>query len=287
MFRLRQKLSETQRKPSYDTKNKVYSYSDLSKKTEPSTLKNKKNKIPKFQLMTRWIVVLAVVLGIGWLLSASTNPIVRIGENEVIIKNQSDYEETAKQFIKSTPLNRSKLTFDYLGFELKMKDKYTEISTVETSFALVGNRPVVRLKFHEPIIIVESLGKRWLVDKRGVALSEVSTKDSTMPLLTDEIGLANEVGDYLLSSGDVEFILFLHKTAKEKGIGIEKYTTPLILKQLNVQVAGEGYYTKFNLSENKREQVGAWLVARDQLNKLGQTPSEYLDVRASEKVFWK
>jgi hypothetical protein len=287
MFKFRRKLSETERKPIYDSKNRVYSYSDLSKKSEPSTPKNIKNRITKFQIMTRWIVVISGVLGTGWLLSASTNPIVRIGENEVIIKNQSEYEETAKQFIKSSPLNRTKLTFDYLGFELMMKDKYTEISTVETSFALVGNRPVVRLMFHEPILIVESVGKRWLVDKWGVALSEVAEKDLTLPILTDEIGLAIEVGDYLLSSGDVELLLLIHKTAEEKGIGIDKYTTPLTSKQLNVRVAGEGYYTKFNLSEDKREQVGAWLVAREQLNKLGQTPTEYLDIRASGKAYWK
>lgn len=289
MYKFRQKLSDAERKPTYETpKTRVYSYSDISKKNQsvPSA-KAARNKLPRLQLMTRWAVVLGVVFIIGWVLSASVNPIVRISEDEITIKPQSEYEESAKTIIESSILNRTKLTFDYLGFELKMKEKYTEISSVETSFALIGSRPVVRLKYHDPVIIVESLGKKWLVDNRGVVLSEATSESYKLPILTDEIGLAREVGEYILSSNDVEFILYIHKIAKEKGIGIDKYTTPLVSKQLNVKVAGEGYYTKFNLSEEVDEQAGTWLVARDKFKELNQTPAEYVDVRASEKVFWK
>lgn len=290
MFKFRQKLSESERKPNYDTpKTRVYSYSDITKKNErvANQNKDKKKNLPKIEILTRWIIVLTVVFIIGWILSASVNPIVRIAEDEITIKPSTEYEQSVKTIIKSSLLNRSKITFDYLGFELKVKEKYTEVSSVETSFALIGNRPVVRLKFYDPVILVESLGKKWLVDNRGVVLSESTDDNSKLPRLTDEIGLATEVGGYILSSKDVEFILFVHKTAKEKGIGIEKYTTPLISKQLNVKVVGEGHYTKFNLSEDVKEQVGTWLASRDQLKNLGQTPTEYVDIRASEKVFWK
>lgn len=289
MLKFRQKLSSSDRKPTYDTnKSRVYSYSDVSKKN--SNLNNsqgKNKKTRKKDIFGRWLLVLVVAAIAGWTMYASTDAIVRFSDDEITIKSESEYAESVDFFLKSSILNRTKLTFDYLDFELKMKEKYPEISSVDTSFAIIGNKPVVRLQFYQPVLTLESLGKKWLVDGRGVALSELASSDANTPVLTDEIGLPTEKGEYVLSSDDVKFILYLHKIAKEKGIAIDKYTTPLVSRQLNVRVVGEGYYTKFNLSEDVKLQVGTWITARQQFLALNQTPGEYVDIRASEKVFWK
>lgn len=291
MFRNRRKNTHVERK-AYEgsSKNRVYSYSAITNKRSSSVdaQKTKRRlKIPLYQLFLRWIVVISALVVIVFILIASNTPIIRIASDEVPISTTTEYGSTATSLIKSSVLNRTKLTFDYLGFELKMKERHPEIASVDTSFALVGSKPVVRLSFYSPVLRVLSNGKSWLVDSRGVAIATTRDIDNKLAQITDEIGVAKELGDAVISGDDVEFILTISRVAKEKGINIDKYTTPIIPKQLDVRVVGEQYYTKFNLNEDPKEQVGAWLIAREKLTSLGQTPVEYIDLRASEKVYWK
>lgn len=291
MFRFRQKLEKSEREPRYrESSPKVLSYSDISKKREShdktKSTSKRKLKAPRF-LGFRWLILIAGLFIIGWLSVASSQPIVRIAETEVPINTLDSYTEASAKIIRSNIFNHTKVSFDYLGFERDMMTQFPEISSVSTSFALIGDKPVVRLSFHKPAILVTSLGRTWIVDDRGVAIAKYTDKMSNLPKLIDEIGVTVEAGQSVISSKDVEFVLDLHKVATEKGIIIDKFTTPQIPKQINVSVAGEGYYTKFNLNEDSAGQIGTWLVSREQLKSLNQTPSEYIDVRATEKVYWK
>lgn len=292
MIKFRQKLSNPERKPTYGaTPNKVYSYYDMSKRrsssSEPRRASKKKSlNLQKF-LVFRWLIVASAVALISFLIYASTDPIMRIADSEILIEEQSVYAESAKNQIDSSIFSRTKITFDYVEFEKKLKEKHPEIATVNTSYALIGSRPVVRLTFHKPALLVTSLGRTWVVDDRGVAISKYKESQSKLPKLIDEIGVAIEEGDSLVSSDDVEFITKLQEVATGKNIIIDKFTTPVIPKQLDVRVVGEPYYTKFNLNEDPAGQIGAWLVARENLATLNQVPAEYLDMRAEEKVYWK
>jgi len=222
-----------------------------------------------------------------YFISASSRPIIRINDNEKPVDDITSYSASAEIIIKSKFTNKTKITFDYLEFEKTMKDKHPEIKSISTSFAIFGGRPVVRLSFYEPALLVTSLGKTWVVDARGVAIDEYSSSVSSLPKVIDEIGVPIEIGGTIISSQDVAFISKIEKIAKEKGIVVEKYTTPNLPKQIDVKVAGEGYYTKFNLNEDPAVQIGTWLVARDNLIKNNQVPAEYMDIRALEKVYWK
>jgi len=235
----------------------------------------------------RVFIILSAFGLVGLLIYASADPIIRIGSDQVVIHDQQSYIDEASNSIKSNLLNRTKLTFDYLGFAKRLQNEYPEIASVSTSFALVGTRPVVRLEFHKPAMLVTSLGKTWVVDDRGVAIAKDQGKFNDLPKLDDEIGVAVEEGGAVVSSSDVNFVLQIEKVAKEKGVAVEKYSTPLIPKQLNVRVVGESYYTKFNLNEDSIGQIGSWLIARENLARISQLPAEYLDVRTIEKVFWK
>ena len=292
MIRFRQKISTIERKPSFkNTGTRAYSYYDMRKKHEESSGSNRSNKKRRIALntsyVTKWLVVAAVLSIAGSLIYASGSPILRIDDNEIAISDEVIYLETARSFIKKNIFSRTKITFDYLDFASKMVEKYPEIASVQTSFALIGNRPVVRLTFHKPAILVTSLGRTWIVDDRGVAIAKYQENMAKLPKLNDEIGVAVDEGDTVVSSLDVMFITQLQKVAIREGLIIDKYTTPIIPKQLDVRVVGEGYYTKFNLNDDPAAQIGTWIAARDNLKKIGAIPIEYLDIRAAEKVYWK
>lgn len=262
-----------------------FTYSGVSRRAEqngsPRSIKL------KIKNLGRWLTLFAILGVILYFISASSRPIIRINDNEKPVDNITSYSASAETIIKSKFTNKTKITFDYLEFEKTMKDKHPEIKSISTSFAIFGGRPVVRLSFYEPALLVTSLGKTWVVDARGVAIDEYSSSVSSLPKVIDEIGVPIEIGGTIISSQDVAFISKIEKIAKEKGIVVEKYTTPNLPKQIDVKVAGEGYYTKFNLNEDPAVQIGTWLVARDNLIKNNQVPAEYMDIRALEKVYWK
>jgi len=284
MFNSKNK-DQNKRKPLSNRGRLTYSYSSVSNRQSEKP-KAKTIKL-KFQYLSRWALFLGLLFVLAYFISASANPIIRISDDEVLINNYDTYSQSAETIIKSQVLNRTKITFDYVEFEKKIKEQHPEIKTVSTSFAIFGGRPVVRLSFHKPSLLVASKGKTWVVDARGVAISAYTSGMSDLPKVTDEIGIAIEVGDTLISSSDVIFINKIENTARAKGIVVENYTTPNSPKQVNVKVAGEGYITKFNLNEDPAVQIGTWLVARDNLTKTNQVPTEYLDIRALEKVYWK
>lgn len=262
-----------------------FTYSGVSRRAEqngsPRSIKL------KIKNLGRWLTLFAILGVILYFISASSRPIIRINDNEKPVDDITSYSASAETIIKSKFTNKTKITFDYLEFEKTMKDKHPEIKSISTSFAIFGGRPVVRLSFYEPALLVTSLGKTWVVDARGVAIDEYSSSVSSLPKVIDEIGVPIEIGGTIISSQDVAFISKIEKIAKEKGIVVEKYTTPNLPKQIDVKVAGEGYYTKFNLNEDPAVQIGTWLVARDNLIKNNQVPAEYMDIRALEKVYWK
>lgn len=267
------------------TTRRAFTYSGVSRRADH---KNSPKGIKlKFKNLGRWLILFAIFGVILYFISASSKPIIRINENDKPVDDMRSYTESAETTIKSKLTNRTKITFDYLEFEKTMKEKHPEIKSINTSFAIFGGRPVVRMSFYEPSLLVTSLGKTWVVDARGVAIDEYRAGMQSLPKLIDEIGVPIEMGGTIISSQDVVFILKIESTAKEKGIVVEKYTTPNLPKQINVKVVGEGYYTKFNLNEDPAVQIGTWLVARENLTKNNQTPAEYIDIRALEKVYWK
>jgi len=264
---------------------RTFTYSGIGRRAEQK--RSSKGLKLKFKKVGRWITLLATIGLVFYFISASSNPIIRINDKDKPIEDLKSYSESAGATIKSKLINRTKITFDYLEFEKTMKVKHPEIKSITTSFAIFGGRPVVRLSFYEPSLLVTSLGKTWVVDARGVAIDEYNSEMSSLPKVIDEIGVPIEIGGTIISSQDVAFISKIERIAREKGIVVEKYTTPNLPKQIDVKVAGEGYYTKFNLNEDPAVQIGTWLVVRENLTNKNLVPTEYIDIRAFEKVYWK
>ena len=128
--------------------------------------------------------------------------------------------------------------------------------------------------------------------ERGIAIAResegrLSITSKALPLVTDNIGIGGEAGKALLSATDVAYITSLTSIISLKQLSAANLTIPLVPKEIDVQLEGEGYRTKFNLDEDVRQQAGTWLASRETLAAKGELPAEYLDIRAGEKVFWK
>ncbi len=277
----------------------VYSYYGSTKKSPSKRSRGSKNRLARFWRTLRSIslvriaLVLVGVVAIATVLSVNANPIVRFEEGVLPLHAAEVYRTTTSKVIKSSIFNRSKLTFDYSGVENKLKSEMPEITDVSISFDLVGRSPVVSLSLQPPTYRVKSAGKIWVIDNRGVVIAPESTTDrdlSPLPLITDEIGLVlsdESIGKSLLSPGEVEFLGQVMASLKSVNITPDYVYIPATLREIDIQLSGESWRYKLNTSEQGRDQAGALLAARETLSKSGQTPTEYVDLRAGEKVFWR
>jgi hypothetical protein len=68
---------------------------------------------------------------------------------------------------------------------------------------------------------------------------------------------------------------------------IESLTLPSGLSELDVRIKGQGYYVKFNLLGDGREEAGAYLALKSHLDAGHITPRQYIDVRVEGKGYYK
>lgn len=240
----------------------------------------------------RIIVVFIVVGFFGYIIYSSRTPIIRISDSSRPTQEVSVYRESIQEILNNSPLYMTKLSFDYNGLSEQLRIRHPEISSVSSSFGLIGDQPVISLSFYEPIFIATSKGRQWILDSRGVAVAELSTDQlrarySTLVTIRDDIGLINSPGDPLISSGDTEYIGTLINQLEEKGYVVKSITVPSSPRELDVSLEKESYRIRFSLDQKAEEQAGTAIAAITTLEKSGQKILEYLDVRPGEKVYWK
>ena len=240
--------------------------------------------------LARLLILIPIALIVGYFIYASPTAIIRIPDNARPTQEVDVYRASVQAAIERTLLNRSKVTFDYSGVSDELKQKHPEISSVGISFALFGDQPVVSLNFYEPSVIATSRGKDWIVDTRGVAVTELNTEQlqkryQTTLRIRDDIGLIQKPGDALLTADDIRFIRHAKALFEEKGKEVEVTTLPNNPREVVFRLKSNSYGIRLSLDQDVRQQVGAALAAIDTLG--GQIPQEYIDVRPGEKVYWR
>jgi hypothetical protein len=54
-----------------------------------------------------------------------------------------------------------------------------------------------------------------------------------------------------------------------------------------MHINGAGYFVKFNLHGDAREEAGSYLAVKDYLASNQKTPGEYVDVRVENRAYYK
>ncbi len=252
----------------------------------------RQEKIGGMRRVLRIIIVLCILGMIGYLIYSSRTPIIRISDTSRPTQEVAVYRNSIEEILNGSPLYVTKLSFDYNGLSEQLRKRHPEISSVNSSFGLIGDQPVISLSFYEPAFLATSNERQWIIDSRGVAVTELSTDQlkarySTLVNINDDIGLIDGPGDALISSGDAEYIKALIDQLEGKGYVVKSITVPSSPRELDIVLDRESFRIRFSLDQQAEEQAGAAIAAMATLKKSGQTIQEYLDVRPGEKVYWK
>ncbi len=239
----------------------------------------------------RLIIFFCILAVIGYMLSAETDPIIRFSSSEVNARDTSLYRSESQKIIGGSIFNRSKILFDYQSVEEDIKARFPEVESLRISFDLIGRKPVIQLQMQEPAYLYQANGATWVIDTRGIALGLRSDlKDAyaaSLHTIVDEGSSSGEIGKTLMSSQQVNFLSTVISLLEKQQVVISGIYVPQNPKQLDLVVAGGEWRYKLSTVEQATSQAGTLIAARATLAANGNTPTEYVDLRSGEKVYWK
>jgi hypothetical protein len=211
-------------------------------------------------------------------------------KRQVFLRDHKVYEDAAQRLF-SPLLNSNKLTVNAGGVAADLKKQFPELIAVSVSLPVLGDRPVVYIQPAKPKVILVAQSGMFVLDSNGRALisgNQVPRLDELgIPVVNDQSGLPITVGRAALPKGTVDFIEEVVGQLQASKITITSLAFPAGTNELHARIEGAGYYIKFNLHGQAREEVGAFIAVKKHLEVLKKSPAEYVDVRVENKAYYK
>ncbi len=303
----------TQRKPTTRSRvpldrtvsNKVFSYYSVRRPVEVydnevSSARRARNQeaaknsryigVKRFVALAVFIVLAGVVV-YNMRLTPNHMHIVMRGTPEQRLHMQHDdvYRRAAADFLKQKLSNQTKLTFNVKDLNTAMTERFPEVKNVNAYVPIFGTGATVYIEpSSAALVVLTKDNKSYVVDSSGRVISTNTDKvPASLPRVTDEAMLSPDIGAQILPSSDVKAIYTIMYQLRKKGIEIESMHLPVAAQRLEIKVQGKPYVVKFTLHDKVLQQVGAYLAVKRKLEGEGITPSEYIDVRVADRVYYK
>lgn len=208
-----------------------------------------------------------------------------------ILRSNDTYQTAARDILADSILNRSKLSINTTEIARQLSQQFPELGEVSVTIPLLGRRPVIEITPSTPALILGSQTGAYVVDINGRALlkpSDVPNFDHLdLPTVIDDVGLDITPGKTVLPTATVQFVTTLVGQLEAKQLSIKALNLPAAANELHLRLEGIGYYVKFNLQNDPKEQVGAFLAVKQRLEQDNSVPAEYIDVRIAERAYYK
>jgi hypothetical protein len=278
----------------------AFSYRASRSRVEQTTGRREEVATPRSSRFS-WLVYLpsyiAVAVIVGSLIYASTltgRPRVEVfgsTESAAILRDKAVYEQATADLMASSILNYSKLTIDTSHIIKELRSQFPELKAANIAIPLVNRQPVVRLELAVPVLTITSEGKQYALNEQGVAMIDTTAKQSGgnigVPNIEDQTNVPVKVGSPALTADTVRFIRTVVGELQAKGIKVQSLALPRTPQQLHVRLEGQGYYLKFNLLNDAKQQAGTYLALKEKLDKDGAGITEYVDLRVDERAYFK
>ena len=264
-----------------------------TERTKEVFLKSTNYWLQRFGLVVLLIAALASIVSIVGL--SATPKIIPIDSYSKSMLSHSDITNISSfsnKFLSSSIWNNNKITFDTNGLNSHLLNKFPQLDSVNVTIPLIARRPIVYVGLAQPaIIIVESSGS-FTLDANGRAMVKESNPKElnliNVPVVTDQSGLSIKKGNQVLPTSFISFIQTVVAQLEAKNIHVSTLTLPAGASELDVGLAGQAYFVKFNLANNDpRNQAGTYLATIAQLQSQNITPSKYIDVRVDGRAYYQ
>ena len=303
--------AQARRRPTASSSSGAFSYyaskrSNLPSNTAPESRNaNKQAKNKRFdfrqintsalgQQFTTILLVVVLVACVVSVLQVDNNPrVVILGSaSQYALHDTSDYQKSVTKSLRSSLLNSNKITVNTRSVVNDLRRQFPEIYDASLVLPLVGHRPTVYIELTRPALVLRTSNSAVVVDSSGRALTAAGGSanfDSLqLPIVHDESNIQLKVGGVVLSSANVHFVEDVVRQFAFQHLAVDKMVLPAGKEELDVYPRGVKYYARFNLHEtDSRQQAGTFFAVRQQLQKQGSTPKQYIDVRLAGRAYYQ
>ncbi|MEK7059768.1 MAG: hypothetical protein AAB971_03360 [Patescibacteria group bacterium] len=259
--------------------------------------KRKAGKLGRYWLQRFGLAVLlvAVAASLFNVLSLSSNakvlPLATDGSRS-FLRPISTYEAAASQLLGESVWNRNKITVNTANIRHQLLNKFPELTDVTVTVPLLAHRPIVYVQPAQPALILVAGNGVFVVDENGKALivgaNLAELNKPKLPVLNDQSGLRIRLNHQALSSANVSFIQTVIAQLAAKQLVVSSMALPASTRELNIVIAGQPYFVKFNLQSNTpREQAGTLLATLATLKRQNVMPAKYVDVRVAGRAYYQ
>ncbi|HSX23842.1 MAG TPA: hypothetical protein VLE74_01960 [Candidatus Saccharimonadales bacterium] len=234
--------------------------------------------------------IIIALLNVCWL---QPNPkIILVSTAGTVHRSPKEYQQTILALWKQSLFNQTKLTVSTGSLRRDIQQQFTELQDVQIELPLLGRRPTVILTPAVPTLQLVSGNGSFYVDGSGkvmartTELTQNELKD--VPLVRDESGQSAEAGKIVIPGPEAAFLQKLFAQLQAQNIPVLSITLPAnAANEADIRITNQQYFVKFSVDNDARQAVGTYLAAKAKLDAEHAAPSEYMDVRVPEKVFYK
>lgn len=257
-------------------------------KDEERLSANANRRINKKALIVLFATLIIIILELP--LTMPPKVIIKnFSGSDVPISTQAVYRNAIEHIFESAGiLGHTKLTFDSSKLASQLERQYPETQLVSTSYSIFSWHPTITLELEPAMLALESSTGDYLIGASGVVVGQTTQiKSPGLPILDDQSGLKPKVGSSALPTSYMDFISNLIAQLSLNNIKPSKLVLPAASTELDLYPSGKGYFVKFNLRGQAREEAGTYLAAANYLAKQKITPANYIDARLPGRVYYK
>ncbi len=246
----------------------------------------------RLRLFPTYIALGVIGMSLLFSLTLSSNPSVNtVGDQDSPYRKLEDYAKAVDEIMSKNISNKSKITVDTQDVETKLMDQFPELSAAALRLPVLGRKPSLIIAIEPPAILLTTRTKSYVLDKSGTVVADSQKLNqetrSSLVVVQDQSGLEITIGGQAVTKETIRFITEAIAQLSAKNYNIEQLTLPLNANQLDIKLKGYEYYIKTDIARSAQLQIGSFLAVREQLEREGLSPKEYVDVRVEEKVFYK
>lgn len=231
------------------------------------------------------LVIVGAILLVAWLLLGLHRIEVVPVKNDALM-SASDYTRALSAELKPPPLH-VKFLFNTTEQSDRLMTKYPEITNVTWTNPVFGTTATMRADIRPARFVLESSSGTYIVNDQGKVIGLLSDAIATPKIkIIDQTGFNIQVGKNVISSTDAEFLNTLVDQLTAKGVTVESLILPPLAQEVHVK-ADKPYIIKFSFNSDPLQAAGSYIAMRQRLTGEQKQPTEYIDVRAGERIFIK
>lgn len=240
------------------------------------------------------LLIVALICAVATVSLSSDAKIVPVttSSNQAFLQPVNTYQAAADKLLADSILNRNKITADTDRVSQQLLAHFPELKTATVSLPLLGHRPVIYLEPAQPALILSQGTTSYVIDSTGRALMQLQPNSSIakagLPVVTDQGNLTVKLKQIALSSDTVTFVQIIVQQLAAKHFTVTTMSLPPAASELDVHLASQPYFIKFNLENNDPlQQVGTFLATQAHLAGQNITPGQYFDVRVDGRAYYQ